>query len=158
MRKPARWFRTPLATLIAVLLLLGATVPAEASYSVAAPGSGNCQLRATHVWFSQTSISWSGGTYCNAILPSQWVNNELRRQTGYWFWEWSTFDSCSSGWVYNDFSAACGDVSTTVQEYTGDHEIVVNYYMTAPSGTTWNETGGPIASGTYKTDHFKYPN
>lgn len=156
-----QWLRTTVTLFAAVAIVLGSATSAEAasSDSVAAPGTGYCERLYEPIWLdgsNGTQILWTAGNYCSIALPSHYTNNEIRRQNGAFFWEWITFDTCPSGWVYSAPVANCSKVSTTVQEFTKDHEIRITYWAQTPLGQVWLSSGTAVSSGTYTSPHFKY--
>ncbi|MGE5102911.1 MAG: hypothetical protein ACM3SX_23235 [Deltaproteobacteria bacterium] len=76
----------------------------------------------------------------------------LRRQTGWWFWQWSDIDSCSGNVHGVGYQSSCTKTSSTVQEYTTDHEIRTDWGLTAPAGYS---PSGPFNGSDY-SGHFHY--
>jgi hypothetical protein len=153
-----RWPRVILSLLVTVAILLSGAAPAAASNYESATAAACTIYDPTYYWLccSGTGIHWNVSQTCNQSLPNQYANGEVRRQTGWWWWEWSTFDTCNTGTVANQPSVSCTKDSTTVQEYTRDHEIKNNYFLQAPPGQVWQATNTAVRYGTIVTPHFKY--
>ena len=138
-----------IAALVLALANFG-TSNAYASFSNGGGGTISCSSSYAYTWQSSTSIFVSGSESCNAAMTMINETTTLRRQTGWFFWQWSDIDSCSAH-TQPGVNAYCSKYMSTVQEYTHDHEIRVDVYENPPLGYSPTE-----AYGTLTSPHFKY--
>ena len=145
--------RSLAAVLATLMLLWGNGTPAYAANYSSGGSTIACWASQNWFWNSSTSITWSSADTCTDAMSYIGEEGYLRRQTGWFFWQWSDIDSCYGNVHGVGYQSSCTKTSSTVQEYTLDHEIRTDWHEAAPAG--YSPTG-PQDGSSY-SGHFEYP-